>query len=184
MPFLMGPSLWALPYARTRLAPLLPRPRPPSTPASFRASFDASFHRSCARWVRARAPRFASIECCLCGKIGAGRRIGDQPGCVAPVSARAGQQLANALSKASGVAECPARPILLSEAVVGGLGQAADRLGPRGCLVLLPTRDLMRFALESQRDLALVVVDVGEQLELAVRIHRGREVGDVHGDVA
>jgi hypothetical protein len=49
-------------------------------------------------------------------------------------------------SKASGVAERPARPILLSEAVVGGLGQAADRLGQRRCLVLLPTRDQMRLA--------------------------------------
>src|SRR5215467_14778308 len=96
-----------------------------------------------------------------------GRRIGEPTGgCSAPVLACAGQQLANVRGlKAPGVAERPARPVLFTEAIVGSLGQAADRLGLRGCLVLLPTRDQMRLAFEPQRNLALVLVNVSEQLE-------------------
>src|SRR6478672_9885877 len=86
--------------------------------------------------------------------------------------------------KSSGVAERPARPILFAEAIVGSLGQAADRLGPRGCFVLLPTRDQMRLAFEAQRNLALVVVYVSELLELAIHIHRRSEIRYVHGDGA
>src|SRR3954467_15175152 len=60
--------------------------------------------------------------------------------------------------------------VLLDVAGAPALGEAADRLGLSGRLLL---GDEMRLAFDAQCDLALVVVNVGELLELAVIAHRG-----------
>ena len=107
-----------------------------------------------------------SIECRLCGNIGASREV-SSPRHTFPLRSLIDRQLfpkSNALRTQSFLLPPGPPPVVVS----ARLPTASAR---RGLLLLHQARDEMRLAFHAERDARLVAVDVGEQLELAGR-HR------------